>query len=194
MSYWKPSFGRTQISSNDDPSPAINALGTRTDGAWTLMDSGTGGPSPPTYPDVSPQPGPIRTSAHSSTNGVTGYQTVSHFYLPRSRSDTHMPFVEFGCPRSRHRVSFPLRFFARFPPCLRLCVVNRPPRPSSICDNPPIRLTRQRHGCDGQRQIFRTFYPLVTASFWPGVRLPRKLITRLPPPGPAIIYTVYQSR
>ena len=148
-SFWKGSSSSTQIPPKDDTSAAIDALRTRMDGAWTLMDTDTSRPYPPTYPDVGPQPGPTRTSAHSSTNGVTGYQTVFHLYLPRSRDDTHMLPVGFRCSRGGNRVSFSLYSFVHSPQRLRPHIFNRSPRLSWICDDPSVRLIQQRHGCDG---------------------------------------------
>jgi hypothetical protein len=69
--YWKGNLKNTQKPSRKDP---INAPTTPEDGAWTLMDTDDRLP-PPTYPDVGPQPGPARTSAPPSTNGVIFYLT-----------------------------------------------------------------------------------------------------------------------
>lgn len=48
---------------------------TPVDSAWTSMN--VDGLSPPTHPDVVPQPRPKRTSVHSSTKSVTGYPILA---------------------------------------------------------------------------------------------------------------------
>jgi len=146
-SYWKGNPNKTQKPSKKEASGAINAPGTTLDDAWTLMDTDANGSSPPTYA----QPGPTRASAHTSANGVTGHPLeVFHLRLSRRGNETHMPSVGFGCPRSGHRVGSLLLSFVRFP-CSRFMHFRPPPPP--IRDDPPIRLIRQRHGCDWKWQI-----------------------------------------
>lgn len=110
-SYWKGNSGKTQKPSKKDSPAAINSPGGPMDSPWTLMDAD--GMSPPTYPDPSPQPGPTRTSAQSSTSkGGTGYSIVLfRLYLSTRLNDTHTYCAGFGYPRSSHRVGLPFVTF-----------------------------------------------------------------------------------
>ena len=72
IAYKEGDSNGTQTPSREDPSAVIDAPTIPVESTWTVVDTDDR-LSPPTYPDVGPQPGPAWTSACPSTNDVIFY-------------------------------------------------------------------------------------------------------------------------